>query len=49
MESEYADLFDRKLMALYGVQPGKATRIDMTKMDSKTRNKPLTKVYAETQ
>jgi hypothetical protein len=36
MESENADLFDRKLMALYGAKPGKASLIDMnTKLDSK--------------
>lgn len=38
MEAEYADLFDRRMMALYGAKPGKASRIDMTtKFDSKAR------------
>lgn len=41
MEAEYADQFDRKMMALYGAKPGKASRIDMaTKLDSKVRYKP---------
>ena len=40
MESENADLFDRKLMALYGAKPGKASLIDVkTKLDSKVRTK----------
>ena len=43
MESENADLFDRKLMALYGAKPGKASLIDInTKMDSKVRSKMVT-------
>ena len=38
MEAEFADLFDRKMMALYGVQAGKPSRIDMsTKLSSKAR------------
>lgn len=38
MEAEYADLFDRRMMALYGAKPGKASRIDMaTKLDSMAR------------
>lgn len=41
MEAEYADLFDRKMMALYGAKPGKASRLDMTaKLDSKARGGP---------
>ena len=28
MEAEYADLIDRRAMALYGAQPGKATKAD---------------------
>lgn len=40
MESENADLFDRKLMALYGAKTGKAGLIDVnTKLDSKVRPK----------
>lgn len=41
MESEYGDLFDRKLMGLYGLQPGKANLADMTVINSKTRTKPF--------
>jgi hypothetical protein len=38
MEAEFADLFDRKMMALYGVSPAKPSRIDMaTKLKSKAR------------
>ena len=38
MEAEHADLFDRKMMALYGIQEGKPTRMDMaTKLSSKAR------------
>lgn len=41
MEGEYADLFDRKMMALYGAQPGKASMLDVTtKLGSKVRQKP---------
>jgi hypothetical protein len=41
MEAEFADLFDRKMMALYGVAAGKASRVDMaTKLSSKARQKP---------
>ena len=40
MEAEYADLFDRKLMSLYGVQPGQPHLADMTsKLNSKVRTK----------
>jgi len=28
MESEYADLFDRKLISLYGMKQQKATKMD---------------------
>jgi hypothetical protein len=38
MEGEYADLFDRKMMALYGAKPGKAKMADLTtKINSKAR------------
>jgi len=38
MEGEFADLFDRKMMALYGVSAGKPSRVDMaTKLSSKAR------------
>ena len=41
MEAEFADLYDRNMMALYGVAPGKPGRIDMnTKLSSKARPKP---------
>ena len=41
MEAEYADLFDRKMMALYGAQPGKGSLMDVTtKIGSKFRPKP---------
>jgi hypothetical protein len=41
MEGEYADLFDRKMMALYGAKPGKANMTDLTtKINSKARPKP---------
>ena len=40
MEAEYADLMDRKMMSLYGAQPGKASKADFTtKLDSKARQK----------
>jgi hypothetical protein len=39
MEAEFADLFDRKLMSLYGIQPGKASKTDMMNLNSKTRTK----------
>jgi len=42
MEAEYADLMDRKMMALYGAQPGKASKADFTtKLDSKARQKMI--------
>ena len=42
MESEYADLLDRQMMALYGMQNGKATKVDFaTHLKSKVRNKPF--------
>jgi hypothetical protein len=42
MESEYADLIDRQMMALYGMQKGKASKIDFaTHLKSKVRNKPF--------
>ena len=38
MEAEFADLFDRKMMALYGLKFGKPSRVDMaTKLSSKAR------------
>lgn len=38
MEAEFADLFDRKMMSLYGVSEPKASRIDMaTTLNSKVR------------
>ena len=41
MEGEHADLFDRKMMALYGAKPGKASMADVTtKLDSKARPQP---------
>ena len=41
MEGEHADLFDRKMMALYGAKPRKATMADVTtKLDSKARPQP---------
>lgn len=41
MEAEFADLFDRKMMALYGLSTGKPSRVDMaTKLSSKVRQKP---------
>lgn len=46
MESEYADLFDRKLMSLYGMDPAKPSKMDIAGARSKviagqmpTRNK----------
>ena len=42
MEDEYSDLFDRKMMALYGTKPGKESMADVTtKLDSKARPQPL--------
>ena len=29
MEAEYADLFDRKLISLYGMKGGQATKMDV--------------------
>ena len=41
MEAEYADLFDRKMMALYGALPQKGSKVDFTtKLSSKVRQKP---------
>lgn len=41
MEGEHADLFDRKMMALYGAKPRKATMADVTtKLNSKARPQP---------
>ena len=38
MEAEYADLFDRKMMALYGGLPQKGSKADFTtKLNSKAR------------
>ncbi len=40
MEAEYADLLDRKLMALYGLQQGKVSQVDHgTNLDSNSRSK----------
>jgi hypothetical protein len=40
MEAEYADLLDRKLMALYGLQKGNPNKVDHgTNLDSNSRNK----------
>lgn len=40
MEAEYADLLDRKLMALYGLQKGNPSKVDHgTNLDSNSRNK----------
>ena len=40
MEAEYADLLDRKLMALYGLQKGKVSQVDHgTNLDSNSRTK----------
>ena len=42
MESEYADLIDRQMMALYGMQKGRASKVDFaTHLKSKVRNKPF--------
>jgi len=30
MESEFADLYDRKLISLYGMKPGRPTMMDQT-------------------
>ena len=42
MESEYADLLDRQMMALYGMHKGNASKVDFaTHLKSKVRNKPF--------
>ena len=48
MEAEYADLMDRRLMALYGAQPGKPGKADFTtRLDSKARPKKQRVEYSK--
>jgi hypothetical protein len=37
MEAEYSDLVDRKLISLYGIKPGKPTKMDQAGTEARTR------------
>ena len=48
MEAENADLFDRQMMALYGAQPDKPTKVHMaTDLFSKVRNGKQDRLFLE--